>query len=70
MVVIYNRNCNVLYYETMIVANLTMIVANLASARNVNYNHTVCCKLKCAFTIVNYNPKPFIVQTTGVIVLT
>jgi hypothetical protein len=69
MVVIYNRNCNGLYYETMIIANLTMIVANLALARNVNYDGTLCCILKHTFTIVNYDPKPFIVQATGVIVL-
>jgi hypothetical protein len=49
----------------MIVANLTTIVANLALARSVNYNHKVCCKLKHTFMIVNYDPKPFIVQATG-----
>ena len=64
-IIIYNRNDNGLYYKTMIVANLTTIVANLALARNINYDCKVCCKLKCTFTIVNYDPKPFIVQTTG-----
>jgi hypothetical protein len=49
----------------MIIANLTMIIANLALARSVNYNSKVCCKLKRTFTIVNYDPKPFIVQATG-----
>jgi hypothetical protein len=48
--VIYNRNDNGLYYKTM-------IVANLALARSVNYNHKVRCKLKHTFTIVNYAPK-------------
>ncbi len=64
-IVIYNRNDNGLYYKTMIVANLTTIVANLALARSVNYDRKVRCKLKCTFTIVNYDPKPFIVQATS-----
>ncbi len=71
-VVIYNRNDNGLYYKTIIVANLitivanlTTIVANLALVRSVNYDRKVRCKLKCTFTIVNYNPKPFIAQATG-----
>jgi hypothetical protein len=46
----------------MIVANLTMIVANLALARSVNYDCKVRCKLKHTFTIVNYDPKSFIEQ--------
>jgi hypothetical protein len=49
----------------MIVANLTMSLAKLALARSVNYNCKVCCKLNCTFMIVNYDPKPFIVQATG-----
>ncbi len=49
----------------MIVANLTMIIANLALARSINYNHKVRCRLKRTFTIVNCNSKPFIVQATG-----
>jgi hypothetical protein len=64
-IVIYDHNGNGLYYKTMIVANLTTIVANLALSRSVNYDHKVCCKLKLTFTIVNYDPKPFIVQATG-----
>jgi hypothetical protein len=48
----------------MIVANLTMIVAKLALARRLNYDRKVHGKLKCTFMIVNYNPKPFIVQAT------
>jgi len=70
--VVYDRNDNELYYKTMIIANLTtiianltMIVANLASVGSVNYDRKVCCKLKRTFMIVNYNPKPFIVQATG-----
>ncbi len=43
-----------------------MIVANLALARSINYDRNVCCKLKCTFTIVNYDPKPFIGEATGV----
>ncbi len=66
MIVIYNRNENGLYYNTTIVANLTMIIANLALARSINYDHKVCCKLKHTFTIINYDPKPFIVQATEV----
>ncbi len=49
----------------MIITNLTIIVANLALARSINYDQKVCCKLKRTFTIVNYDPKPFIVQATG-----
>ncbi len=67
MIIICDRNDNDLYYKTMIVANLTTIIANLALARSVNYDREVCCKLKCTFTIVNYDPKPFIVQATGVL---
>ncbi len=48
----------------MIAANLTMIIANLALAWSINYDHKVCCKLNHVFIIVNYNPKPFIVQAT------
>ncbi len=43
----------------MIVANLTMIVANLSLARSINYDHKVSCKLKGTFTIVNCDPKFF-----------
>ena len=64
-IVIYDRNDNGLYYKTMIVANLTSIVAKLALARSINYDHKVRCKLKRTFTIINYDPKPFIVQATG-----
>ncbi len=49
----------------MIVANLTTMVANLALARSINYDHKVYCNLKRTLTIVNYYPKPFIVQATG-----
>jgi hypothetical protein len=65
MIVIYDCNDNVLYYKTMIIPNLTMIVANLALARSINYYCKVHCKLKRTFTIVNYDPEPFIVQATG-----
>ncbi len=64
-IVIYDCNDNGLYYKTSIIANLTMIIANLALARSVNYDCKVCCKLKCTFMIVNYSPKPFTVQVTG-----
>jgi hypothetical protein len=63
-IIIYNRNDNGLYYKTTIIANLTMIIANLALAKSVNYDHKLCCKLKHTFTIVNYDIKPFIVQAT------
>ncbi len=50
----------------MIIANSTMIIDYaLALAKGLNYNHKVRCKLKHSFTIVNYDPKPFIVQATG-----
>ncbi len=49
----------------MIVANLTMIVVNLALLRSVHYDHKVRCKLKHTFTIVNYDPKSFIEQAAG-----
>jgi hypothetical protein len=57
MILIYNRNDNGLYYKTV-------IVANLAFARSINYDPKLCCKLKHTFMIVNYDPKPFIVQAT------
>jgi hypothetical protein len=65
MIIIYNHYDNGMYYKTTIVPNLTMIVDNLVLARSINYNHKVRCKLKHTFTIVNYDPKPFIVQATG-----
>jgi hypothetical protein len=65
MIVIYDCNDNGPYYKTTIVANLTMIIANLALARSINYYHKVLCKLKNTYMILNYNPKPFIVQATG-----
>ncbi len=43
-----------------------MIEANLALARSINYDHMVCCKLKRTVTMVNNDPKPFIVQATNV----
>jgi hypothetical protein len=49
----------------MIIANLTMITANLALAKSINYDRKVCCKPKRTFMFVNYDPKPFIVQATG-----
>jgi uncharacterized membrane protein YesL len=52
---------------TMILANLTMIIANLALARSVNYDRKLRSKLKRAFMIVNYDPKPLIVQATGLL---
>jgi hypothetical protein len=52
------------------VDNLYVIIANLALARRINYNHRVRCKLKSTFTIVNYDPKPFIVKATDLIVST
>ncbi len=63
-IVIYDHNDNGLYYKTTIVANLTTIVAKLALARSINYDRKVRCKLKRTFTMVNYNPKPFIVEAT------
>ncbi len=68
-IIIYDRNDNGLYYKTMIIANLTTIIANLALAKSINYDPTVCCKMKHTFTIINYDPKPFIVQATGVNVI-
>jgi hypothetical protein len=59
-IIIYDCNDNGLYYKTT-------IVANLAIGRRVNYDCKVRCKLKHTFTIVNYNPKPFIVQATGLV---
>ncbi len=67
MIIVYDLNDNGLYYKTTIIVNLTTIVANLACARSVNYDHMVCCKLKRTFRIVNYDSKPFIVQATGLI---
>jgi hypothetical protein len=73
-IVNYDCNDNGLYYNTtivsnltMIVANLTAIVANLALVRSINYDCKVRCKPKRTFTIINYDPKPLIVQATGLI---
>jgi uncharacterized membrane protein YesL len=52
---------------TTIVANLTMIVANLALATSVYYDRKVRCKLKRTFMIVNYDPKPLLVQATNLL---
>ncbi len=49
-IVFNDHNDNSLYYKTM-------IVADLALARSVNYDHKGHCKLKHTFMIVNYNPK-------------
>ncbi len=57
-IVIYDHNDSGLYYETV-------ILANLALARSVNYDPKVCCKLKCTCTIVSYDRKTFIVQATS-----
>ncbi len=46
-----------------------MIVANLALAWSVNYNHKVRCKLKRTFMIINYDSKPFILQATGLYII-
>jgi hypothetical protein len=64
MLIIYGPNDNDQYYKTMIVANLTAIVANLALARSIKYDRKVRCKLKHTFTIINYDPKLLIVQAT------
>jgi hypothetical protein len=48
------------------VIKLFTVVRCERCARIVNYNHKLHSKLKCTFTIVNYDPKPFIVQATGV----
>ncbi len=37
-IVILDCNDNVMYYKTMIIANLTTIVANLALARSINWS--------------------------------
>jgi hypothetical protein len=39
-IITYNCNDNGLYY-------ITNTLANLALARSINYNHKLCCKLKC-----------------------
>jgi hypothetical protein len=49
----------------MFIANLTIITANLALARSVNYDRKVRYKLKRTLMIVYYVPKPFTVQATG-----
>ncbi len=58
IIIIYNHNVNGHYY-------ITTIIANLALARSIYYDCKVCCKLKHTFTIINCDPKPFIVQATG-----
>ena len=64
-IVIYDRNDNGLYYKTMIVANLTMIVAKLALARSITYDRSyTIIVLATVIMIVNYDRKTFIVQAT------
>jgi hypothetical protein len=41
----------------------------LACARIIKYNRKLRSKLKRTFTIVNYDPKPFIEQATGLLVI-
>jgi hypothetical protein len=60
-IIIYDRNAVGQYYETTIVANLTMIIENLALAWSINYDLKVRCKLKRTFTIVT-----ILNQATGV----
>ncbi len=50
MIVIYDHNDNGLYHKTT-------IVANLALARNINYDCKVRCKLERTFMIVNCNSR-------------
>ena len=69
-IIIYYRNDKGLYYNTMIVANLITIVANLALARSVNYDRKVRCKLKCTFTILNLSlHRPLVVASFTIIIL-
>jgi hypothetical protein len=49
-IVIYDRNANGLYYKTM-------IVANLALARSINYNRKGTLQFAAYLTIVIYDPK-------------
>jgi len=41
------------------------IALALALARSINYDHTVNCKLKDTFSIVNHDRSTFIEQATG-----
>jgi hypothetical protein len=59
----YDRDDSGLYYKTT-------ILANLALPRSINQGGKVCCKLKNAFTIVDYNCKTFILQAAGDLLLT
>ncbi len=50
MIIIYDRNDNGLYYKTT-------IVANLALARSINYDHKGTLKFAAYLMIVIYDPK-------------
>jgi hypothetical protein len=64
MVIIYDRNDWGLYYKTRILMFLVKAKYHLAIARCINYV-SLCCKLKRAFMIVNYNYRTLIIEATG-----
>jgi hypothetical protein len=51
MIVTYDRNNSSLTYLTTLLAKAKLILVNLALARSVNYDHKVCCKLKCTLQL-------------------
>jgi hypothetical protein len=55
MIIIYNHNDSGLYHKTT-------ILANLALARSIRYDHEACYELKYTFTIVSYDRKTIIVN--------
>ena len=62
-IVIYDGKDNDLYYKTM-------IIANLALARSVNYDCKVCCRLKHIFDCklqLYFNPRKSRIRSTAVI---
>jgi hypothetical protein len=45
MIVTYNHIDSSLYHKTTLLAKANLILPNLASVNNVNYDYKVCCKL-------------------------
>jgi len=70
MIAIYDHNDSGLHYKCLMISiyidlyNKTTILANLALARSINYDHKVGCRVRRSFTFINYNLKTSIVQAT------
>jgi hypothetical protein len=50
-IVTYDHNNSSLYYKTLLLAKALLILANLALAKSVNYDHRVRFKIKRALQL-------------------